>query len=265
MGEETAATLYQVQRYWDQMNPLYLETMTTFQAGLVAEQMGADPFRANNHYIAARAQIQAGHRILDAGCGVCGPSMDIARTVNDVAIHAVTLSPVQVEVAGQLVQRAGLADRITVLLGDYHHLPFEDDRFDRVLFLESFSYSPDPALALAEACRVLRPGGLLYLKDIFCCEPPLSSEAQRELEEFNRIFCSRPSLVSDTVALLADLGLQVVEQRDLSAMVSMDHVSRAMVESRSGLPRLTEFGRIHYRPFHSLPIVFWELAARKPG
>ena len=42
--------------------------------------------------------------------------------------------------------------------GDMHALPFADARFNTVLLLHALSYSERPALAVAEAARVLRPG-----------------------------------------------------------------------------------------------------------
>lgn len=45
--------------------------------------------------------------------------------------------------------------------GDMHRLPFEDGSFDTVLLLHALTYSRQPEQALAEAARVLRPGGRL--------------------------------------------------------------------------------------------------------
>lgn len=45
--------------------------------------------------------------------------------------------------------------------GDMHALPFADARFDTVLLLHALSYSAQPAIAVAEAARVLKPGGKL--------------------------------------------------------------------------------------------------------
>lgn len=46
-------------------------------------------------------------------------------------------------------------------LGDMHALPFPEGCFDQVLLMHALSYSEDPDRALAEAARVLRPGGAL--------------------------------------------------------------------------------------------------------
>ncbi len=51
-------------------------------------------------------------------------------------------------------------------IGDMHQLPFADARFDQVFLLHALSYSHVPETALAEAARVLKPGGQLTLATI---------------------------------------------------------------------------------------------------
>ncbi|MEM9455286.1 MAG: metalloregulator ArsR/SmtB family transcription factor [Myxococcota bacterium] len=58
-----------------------------------------------------------------------------------------------------------LAQRPNVRLcqGDMHAMPFDDRSFDQVLHFHALTYAEDPRRALAEAFRVLRPGGDLVL------------------------------------------------------------------------------------------------------
>lgn len=49
------------------------------------------------------------------------------------------------------------------LVGDMHALPFDDAAFDQVLLLNALASAETPARAIAEAARVLRPGGDLVL------------------------------------------------------------------------------------------------------
>jgi ArsR family transcriptional regulator len=46
-------------------------------------------------------------------------------------------------------------------LGDMHALPFDDGSFDVVMLMNCLTYASDPARVVAEAARVLRPGGAL--------------------------------------------------------------------------------------------------------
>ena len=50
---------------------------------------------------------------------------------------------------------------VQVLQGDMHALELGDQRFDLVLMLHALTYAEDPAGAIAEAARMLRPGGRL--------------------------------------------------------------------------------------------------------
>ncbi len=52
---------------------------------------------------------------------------------------------------------------VQVREGDMHALPFVDDHFDLVVLMHALTYAAKPAVAVAEAARVLRPGGRLLL------------------------------------------------------------------------------------------------------
>jgi len=49
-------------------------------------------------------------------------------------------------------------------------LPFPDASFDLVVFIQAFQYVPDPARAVAEIARVLRPGGTALVTLVFAFE-----------------------------------------------------------------------------------------------
>src|SRR5262249_18493268 len=59
--------------------------------------------------------------------------------------------------------RLGRFSHVACGAGDTHELGFADASFDQALLSHVLSYSPDPARAIAEASRVLRPGGKLAL------------------------------------------------------------------------------------------------------
>ncbi|RJS93163.1 methyltransferase domain-containing protein [Salinisphaera sp. Q1T1-3] len=73
------------------------------------------------------------------------------------------LSPAVIEAARQ---RLAPYPNVDFKVGDMHALPFAEAAFDQVFMLHGLSYSADPAQALAEAGRVLRPGGRVVVATI---------------------------------------------------------------------------------------------------
>ncbi len=57
-------------------------------------------------------------------------------------------------------------DNVEVREGDMHALPFADASFDLVVLMHALTYAAKPAQAVAEAARVLRPGGRLLLSSL---------------------------------------------------------------------------------------------------
>lgn len=82
---------------------------------------------------------------------------------------------------------------VEVREGDMHALPFEDGHFDLVVLMHALTYASRPAVAVAEAARVLRPGGRLLLSSLARHEHRVAVEAyghvnlgfsDRELRKF---------------------------------------------------------------------------------
>ncbi|MCR6662229.1 MAG: metalloregulator ArsR/SmtB family transcription factor [Luteimonas sp.] len=55
---------------------------------------------------------------------------------------------------------------VEVREGDMHALPFADAEFDLVVLMHALTYADKPAQAVADAARVLRPGGRLLLSSL---------------------------------------------------------------------------------------------------
>ena len=98
---------------------------------------------------------EPGLRTLDVGAGTGFSTEGIVEHVAPDQVTMLDQSPDQLGRARRKPALAGCAK----LLGDAERLPFEDDSFDRYVSCGSIEYWPDPARAIAEAHRVVRPGG----------------------------------------------------------------------------------------------------------
>src|ERR1700741_228174 len=112
--------------------------------------------------------LKAEMNVLDAGCGVCGPAVHFASKAN-CHIDAITISHKQVELAKQNIADAKLQSKVEVIEGDYHQLEnyYPQNNFDAVYFLESFGHAHDHLKVLDSVWKVLKPGGVIYIKDLF--------------------------------------------------------------------------------------------------
>ena len=93
---------------------------------------------------------------LDAGAGTGFTTVGIVEHVDPARVTMLDQSPHQLARAARRPALAG----VRRLLGDAEALPFADGSFDRYVSAGSIEYWPDPLRGIAEAYRVVRPGGV---------------------------------------------------------------------------------------------------------
>jgi SAM-dependent methyltransferase len=108
------------------------------------------------------AQWQAGARLLDIACGVGYPALAAAADVPGGTVTATDLSPRMVAFAAERAKARGL-DNVEFIEMDAEALRFANRSFDAVTNAYGLMFCPDPAVALAEVHRVLKPGGRVAL------------------------------------------------------------------------------------------------------
>lgn len=112
--------------------------------------------------------IQPGWHVLDAACGGGSYLPRLAELVGPQGrIAALDLTPENVAVVERRVVEWAFPCLVEAQIGDVTVLPYPDDHFDAVWFANAAQYLDDDRLrvALAEFRRVVRPGGLVAVKD----------------------------------------------------------------------------------------------------
>ena len=105
------------------------------------------------------AHWQPGARVLDVACGSGFPALAAAAAVRPGGtVVATDISPEMLAVAASRAKRDAL-DNIEFVEMDAEQLTFGDGEFDAVMNVYGLMFSPDPSRAIAEARRILKPGG----------------------------------------------------------------------------------------------------------
>ncbi|MBW6398600.1 metalloregulator ArsR/SmtB family transcription factor [Roseomonas sp. HJA6] len=102
-------------------------------------------------------------RLLDIGCGTGGLLEMLASRIEEGL--GVDASRDMLALARTRLAEHGLS-HIAVRQADMYRLPLPDGVFDVVTLQMVLHYAEDPAVALAEASRVLKPGGALIIVDL---------------------------------------------------------------------------------------------------
>jgi ubiquinone/menaquinone biosynthesis C-methylase UbiE len=133
---------------------------------------------AANDALAERAGIGKGTRVVDFCSGLGGPSRYFAHRYGADVI-GIELTPARVKGAQQLTRLVGLQNSVRVVEGNVMQVPLPDTSADAVISQEALLHVPDKERALAEAYRILKPGGRVALTDWIAHRP--LSDADREL------------------------------------------------------------------------------------
>ncbi len=123
-----------------------------------ADEIAALSDRFNQPLLDA-AGIALGQTVLDIASGAGEPALAIARRVGTQGrVTATDLVPEMLAGARRRAAAAGL-DNIDFEIADMEDLPFPERGFERLVCRFGIMFSPRPEVALAEARRVLAPGG----------------------------------------------------------------------------------------------------------
>lgn len=108
--------------------------------------------------------LETGQDLLDVGCGPGTITMDLAERVAPGRVVGIDSNSEVIARADELRRSRGQAN-VTFSVGDIYALQFDDARFDVVHAHQVLQHLARPIDALKEMYRVVRPGGLLAVRD----------------------------------------------------------------------------------------------------
>jgi ubiquinone/menaquinone biosynthesis C-methylase UbiE len=108
--------------------------------------------------------LQTGMSLLDVGCGPGTITVDLAARIAPGTAIGVDREATVIAEAGQLLQQPS-ARHLQFKPADVYALEFEDQTFDVAHAHQVLQHLTDPVAALVEMRRVLRPGGILAVRD----------------------------------------------------------------------------------------------------
>jgi ubiquinone/menaquinone biosynthesis C-methylase UbiE len=112
------------------------------------------------HRTATQVDLR-GKQVLEVSCGHGGGASYLVRTVHPASYTGLDLNPAGIAFCRTKHQLPGL----DFVQGDAEDLPFDAESFDAVINIEASHHYPRLSRFLAEAARVLRPGGYFLYAD----------------------------------------------------------------------------------------------------
>ena len=178
-----------------------------------------ESFLYSINVIAGDCGIGPGKRVLDAGCGLGGPAVAVAREFG-AHVTGLTNCEAHVAVGSDIANRQGLSHLVDFCHGDFMDMPFPDESFDVVLNHESFCYVADALGYLKGVNRILRPGGCWRFVDGLRTGKPMNEGQMAQYNNVLRGFVL-PKLHSlhGQRSALEQAGFERIMDRDLESLV----------------------------------------------
>jgi tocopherol O-methyltransferase len=136
-----------------------------------------------NAVLAQLARIDQDDRVLDAGCGLGGGSLWLAKERRAI-VTGIALGLDQIRVARCEAHRRALSDRAQFIVADFTTLPFDDGSFDVVWAHESLCHAHNKSAFFREIARVLVPNGRVVVADFMLRQRPRRHSDDALLEQW---------------------------------------------------------------------------------
>jgi cyclopropane-fatty-acyl-phospholipid synthase len=158
-----------IRAHYDLGNDFYrlmLDETMAYSCGIFADESTtlAEASRAKFDAACRKLALQPGDQLLEIGTGWGGLALHAARHYG-CHVTTTTISREQHDFAREQIERAGLGDRVTLLLEDYRALRGQYDKLVSVEMIEAVG-APYLDTYLAKCATLLREGGAMLLQAI---------------------------------------------------------------------------------------------------
>lgn len=167
-----------------------------------------------NKFLAETVNIKSGDVILDAGCGIGGSAIWLAKKYA-VKVIGITISDKQIVEAKKLSLKNGVDNLVSFSNRDFLNTDFDDKSFDVVWAIESVCHAEDKKDFLKEAHRLLKKSGRLIIDDGFLLQTDMNNQEEKYLNIFlNGMALSNLALETEFRKYLEDVGFKNIKVYD---------------------------------------------------
>ena len=128
------------------------------------------------------ASGEIGIDVLDVGTGTAQIPVELCRQNKECRVIAIDMAAHMLDLARFNIEVDGFTQRIYLQQIDAKDMDFEQDMFDCVISNSIIHHIPTPRSVLQESIRVVRPGGLLFFRDLM--RPESDEEVSRLVEMY---------------------------------------------------------------------------------
>ena len=255
-----------IHAHYDLGNKFYsawLDTTMTYSSALFTHE-SQDLAQGQREKYAALARdidLQAGHHVLEIGCGWGGFAEYAARDIG-ARVTGLTISKEQFDFATERMRKAGLSDRVEIKMLDYRD---EKGTFDRIASIEMFEavgeeYWPTYFSQLRDR---LKDGGKAGVQ-VITIQEELFSSYKREIDFIRRYIF--PGGMLPTPTIMRDMGLKHGLEVSAERAFGLDYamtLAHWRDRFRSAWPQLTPMGfDEHFRRLWEYYLAYCEAGFR---
>lgn len=204
-----------------------------------------DSIVKENEILANLAGIKQNDLVLDAGCGIGGSVVWLARERN-AQVVGLNIVDRQLTKGKNLVDKRDLSKKVGFVKGDYQKLPFKDRVFDIFWSLESIEHATNLKDFMKEAFRVLKPGGKIVIAATFLGNKSISFEEKRQMQIGQAVAgCFNDfRTATSNIEIMQEAGFVDLQNLDKTAWVikSAEQMTRMC---RLGLPIVKALSVLH--------------------